>query len=541
MIFQLLAMFKTENGTKIDFSKSREIAAGGEGRILEHPTDTKSVVKVYHTPRKIGYEKHLKALSSLGKDFVKPEDIYFNDRMDVVGFSMAYVNFNDYFLFNNLFNKGFCSTNNITKDFKVSILKDFRKILEELHSKDIQVGDLNQYNIFFSKSGKLLFVDVDSFQTKIQPHSNVLIDDIRDWTTTQITNETDAWSYDILSFWSTTFVHPFKWVVKGNTETIEQRVRARKSILTKIQDVKIPPLYEEPSKELSKQFLEIFSGRRYMIEFDNIVLPVNVVVKQNNTSSSQLSINLISDNVRGVFVCGNQMSIKIGDVWNLYETKIPKVVRKIKELKCDYLYPSDTHFAYVIGDSLFSKADLETTFLQPVFYYNNGFLSVIEYGRDLQWTFNVDNQLAGIECGNTPVFAKSIIVRDSPVQNFGAKKYLNIPFNKSFNLVEVDPGTKDASYLNGYVALEARKKNITRFSIIDSVTKKDIEFNHFPNFTTKGKTLFVTEDGFIDVYQDFSLVSRFSVDFCTTSSKIYSSNSGLILFENNSVYLLNTK
>ena len=54
--------------------------------------------------------------------------------------------------------------------------------IEYLHKNDIQVSDLNQYNMYFSLNGKILFVDVDSYQTPdnklIDP---VVLEDIRDF------------------------------------------------------------------------------------------------------------------------------------------------------------------------------------------------------------------------------------------------------------------------------------------------------------------------------------------------------------------------
>ena len=38
-------MLKTSKGVSLDIKNAKEIAAGGEGRILEHPTDKKKVIK----------------------------------------------------------------------------------------------------------------------------------------------------------------------------------------------------------------------------------------------------------------------------------------------------------------------------------------------------------------------------------------------------------------------------------------------------------------------------------------------------------------
>ena len=50
------------------------------------------------------------------------------------------------------------------------MLKNLTKELQALHSLGIVIGDLNQYNLFFSKKAEILFVDVDSYQTKDNNH-----------------------------------------------------------------------------------------------------------------------------------------------------------------------------------------------------------------------------------------------------------------------------------------------------------------------------------------------------------------------------------
>lgn len=71
-------MFKTKSGKQIDLSSAPEIAAGGEGRILESPSNSKRVVKIYHQPRPESFAKHLELLALLPANFIKPQEIYGN-------------------------------------------------------------------------------------------------------------------------------------------------------------------------------------------------------------------------------------------------------------------------------------------------------------------------------------------------------------------------------------------------------------------------------------------------------------------------------
>jgi serine/threonine protein kinase len=447
---------------------------------------------------------------------------------------------NDYFLFNNLFNKGFCTSNGVTKDFKVKLLGELRKAVEELHTHDFQVGDLNPYNILFSLKGDLLVVDVDSFQTKDKLHSMVLLQEIQDFTSTSITKQTDIWAYDILSFWTTTYCHPFKYIAKGDTSSLEQRVRQGKSILSKIPNIKIPALYEAPQGEVERQFRDVFGGRRYFVDFGNTISSVSMVVKQNITSTA-LTIRELLSNVTQVNVCADYISVRSNNEWHWVETKIPKVTRDILSTSDDQLYPCNANPVYVIGNTLFVGKSSQIEFVQPEFFYYNGFLTVIDYGTDLQHNFNLNNQLGGIDRTQTPVFAKSIVVRDTPIQNFGGKVFLNIPLNNTYTLVEVPLGTKNAVHNGVFYCTEHLENKQVKFRMGTIGLNIKMELDYLPYFTSKQHTLFMPEDGRIDVYKDFDLITSLDTTMCSRTSKLWSCNSGILLLENNVLYLLNTK
>lgn len=527
-----------------NLKNAKEIASGGEGKIFEHPVDKTKVIKLYHQAQSISFEKHLKDLSSLSKCFITPLEIY-TDTKTVLGFSMNYVNFNDYWLFNNLFNKGFCTSNQITKDFKINVLIKLKYELEQLHSKKIVIGDLNQYNLFVSKQGEILFVDVDSYQTQFNSHSGVLLDEIRDWATNVIDSKSDAWAFDILTFWATTYCHPFKWMVPGNKETLEQRVKTHKSILSNIPGIKIPPLYDPPTGEVLKQFTEIFHGRRYMIDYVGTQIPVNVVI-QPKVASQKLNIRELYADVTCINACVNQIAVRLGNnqKWELVET-ISKIPRKLQSIKCDQLYPSETSFAYVITNSLFGAKGTSRDFFRPQFYFSNGALMMLDYSNDLQYNFNIENQLSNIDCTQTSVFAKSVLFRSAPIQNFGAKKYLNIPVKNTYQMIEVPFGTKDAVYNYGVIAIENKIKNKIEFELRYN-NKTITELDHLPKFAVKeqgnSKLIFVPCDGEINVYDlSGTIVASFDVSICTEDSELFLTQSGILLLDNNILYLLNVK
>ena len=99
-----------------DLSK-KLIAAGGGGKIFDIGQGL--VLKYFHIPEPMSFESHLNSLQKLPDKFVKPVDI-FTTGNKVVGYSMPFVDFNKFHLFNTFFNKNFCTKNNISLAFKTS-------------------------------------------------------------------------------------------------------------------------------------------------------------------------------------------------------------------------------------------------------------------------------------------------------------------------------------------------------------------------------------------------------------------------------------
>jgi len=523
---------------------SREIAAGGEGRIVEHPNG-KDVIKVYHQSRHISFQKHLQDLTRLSDCFVKPVDVY-TEGSQVIGFSMRYINLNDYWLFNNLFNKGFCTSNNIDYAFKLKVLNQLKVELQKIHSEKIIIGDLNQYNLFVNEKAEILFVDVDSFKTVNQDHSGVLLDDIRDWTTTAIDDKTDTWAYDILVFWSMTYCHPFKWVVPGNKETLEQRVKSQKSILSKITGIKIPPLYQPLPTQIEDQFNEIFKGRRYMVALDGTTTKKDPRVVTQPIPTSDLTIRSIMDNVLDVYANINQISVKMASGgWKLVVTDTLKVTRELMSIDVDNLYPSSNigEFVAIKDNGVYSSQarTLNNQFIKPEIYFADGSLLVIDYAQDIQYNYCTSKQLAGsIQKTNTSVFAKSVLFRGAPIQNFGIKKFLNAPKEDRYQLIPISEHTKDVHYCDGFVAVETKNKSTEYTLYKDAHAIKDLEY--LPFFAVKGNVVLMPEDGFIEVLNSGGdTLTKFNVSNCTRSSKLYNTNSGILLLENKTLYLLNTK
>lgn len=536
-------MYKTSFGN-LDLSKSKILAAGGEGSIMEHPVHSNQVVKIYHQPRPKKFEIHLWNLRGLPKDtFISPNEVVYNQQNEVVGFTMDYINFNDYWMFNKLYDKGFCNANNITLDYKVAVLNDLKNNLKHLHKNNIVIGDANPYNFCVHKVfPKVLFMDVDSYQTSTQKHSGVLLEDIRDFTTLDINEKTDSWSFDILAFWILSFVHPFRWVVKGLAKTLEQRVLDKQSILSNIPNVIIPKVYSPPTGNVLAQFKQIFNGSRFLVDLDGSTMPMNIVIPPPPVQSQSMNILELMTGVFKVNAAYKQVAVKAGD-WTLIDTKTQGHTKKLQVIIADEVFPGNENYAILRGKTLSGVNGKEIYFRRPLYNYMASSLAVIDYLDNTMYNYNIDNQIGGgIEVKTTDIFAKSVLFHDVPVQNLGGKSYLLVPDGSRYRSIPTSQGTKNSYVVDNYVLTESLKNKTVEYSIRNYVTNgASLIFDYYPYFIVKGDMLFLPDDGFINVIQNGHSILKLDATVCTRQSKLYNTGSGILLLENNVLYLCNSK
>lgn len=512
----------------------KSIASGGEGTIYELSKDT--VLKYYHVGKHTDAIPHLESLATLPDCFLKPIDIFSNGSK-VLGFSMKYVDFKHYFIFSSFFNKNFCDANNITDDFKIFVLNTIKKHLEDIHSKDIVVGDLNQYNIFFSLKGEVIFVDVDSYQTPTYPHSGVLLVEIQDFLN-PVSKRADMWSFNILSFWATTYAHPFKWVKKNDPSKLEERVRSSRSYLTE-QGIIIPKLYKKPSIKIEEQFLDVFNkSRRFFVDYTGQVMAANIQISVPMTSI-KLSVRLLEGDVLDIY--GNTEKVVFKkDVAKVVQTNVKGNVSIMGEYRLRS-YPGKTNIMYYDDNSVTGSRTISDVFVDEylTYFYDKGVVIVSKH--DTLHCFDIDTQLSTVYSNSTPAFSKSFILRDSLIQNFGTKKYLVLPKGVNVNLVEIPLSTKNAYCNSGYACIEYVENKVTKFKILNLETKTSFKVDSYSYITAIKNTVFIPSDGCIKVYNDGILTTELDINICTKDSKLLFTTSGILLLENKTVYLLNTK
>jgi hypothetical protein len=521
----------------------KQIASGGEGTIYEHPKDSSKVLKIYHTPRNIIFKDHLLELKNLSDKFLKPIDII-EENNKVIGFTMNYINFNDYYLLNNLFNKGFCNNHSITDQFKTDILSKMKSDILDLHSKKLIIGDLNQYNIFFSTKGDLLYVDVDSYQSAYNKHSGVLLDEIRDWTNSNIDSYSDSYSYDVLSFWILTYCHPYKYLIQGSTTDIKSRCLKGESILTKKSVAKIPPIYKHPVGDIYDQFFEIFDRRkRFFVDFKgtNPGVLIDQSITKNIVTSDKLSIREIASDVTKVNSAFDQFAVLVGDKWTLYKSNMKSLVSKSNlDLTCDELYPSNSNYCYRVKNVLYDSKGKEYKFSHPEFHYKKGSLMVIDYSNDSLYNYEIDSQLYGINYSKNPIYSRSVVHKTEMIQNFGKSKFINSPNKSSYSMIKLPESTLDAYNVGEIYVAELRVNNTIIYRLFNK--SKSTDLSYLPKFDLLGDKIVVPNDNSLDIYDlDLNLIMKFDCNVSSIFSQIHVTQSGIILLEDKKLYLINTK
>ena len=528
--------------TTVDVSKLKSIAAGGEGTI--YTLNSKTVLKIYHTARPISFSSHLESLSKLTSEFIKPIDIFYYGNT-VAGFTMDYVNLNDYYLFNNLFNKMFCTNNNVTKDLKIKILLNLKVSLQKIHDLNIQIGDLNQYNIFFNLKGEIKIIDIDSFQTPSHKHSNILLEDIQDYVNLGvINNRTDEYAFAVLSFWTLTHCHPYKWIVKNFAPSLAERVCKGLSFLN-VKDINYPKVWEEPVGDILNEFYDIFvSKSRKLLTLHNI----DSVTKQITVTlqSNALFIKELFNGVTNLIGNMNYIAINRNKRYEMLNCSQPKVVSIKLDSELE-LFPSTQGLVVGKSDSTLISNDkkFSTPLIDHYHSYHNGNLCILQYTEDIMYSYNLNNQIADIDHTNTVLYSKSIqLVNGYFIQNFGREKYLMVPNLNSFYLLKVPSNIKNVLLGENYIYLELKDKSpVHRIYELKSnnIGSSYIEFDQYVSFTEKGTLLFVPNDNTIDIYSNCTLVSQLECPVCTKNSILKSTVSGILLLENSKLYLINKK
>lgn len=180
--------YRTDKGAYI--SLGRRLGGGGEGAVFEVSADT--VAKIYRAPvdrsntRGINTERKLHAMVANpppNKDsdgniaLAWPSDLlYYHEGAAsglMAGFTMPRLNLSQYAEIINYLNPSLQKRNpnipNQTAQLEgllQVIIRNILTILNGIHERDYVIGDVNERNILVHETGRIAFLDADSFQVK---------------------------------------------------------------------------------------------------------------------------------------------------------------------------------------------------------------------------------------------------------------------------------------------------------------------------------------------------------------------------------------
>ncbi len=249
----------TQNNTQITLSDQNEIHRGGEGRILLIPELPQQVAKIYHNPNATITLQQIQALKVLDKRYyVKPLQVIRDTSTSaIIGFTMDYLG-KDFFPLASLFSAPFCQRKQIDEAAKWKIIHQIQAAIKQAHLHQIVIGDLSGLNILVNDQGVVKFIDVDAYQTPMQPHSGVLYDEIRDhYYQGRVSQDSDYFAFAVILFQLLAYIHPFKGV-HSTYKTIADRMIHQIPVFAKDARLKTPKCYRPIANPILQQQFEAF-------------------------------------------------------------------------------------------------------------------------------------------------------------------------------------------------------------------------------------------------------------------------------------------
>lgn len=539
-----------------DVNVAKCFASGGEGSICEHPSDKTKVVKVYHKPRGLKLEQSLLELNKLSNEFVKPDEIYYTHQGEIAGFSMRYVDMQKYVVLKKIFNTTFCLQNGFDKKIKYKIYQNLTTAVKNAHSLGIVIGDLNPYNILVNSTGEIVMLDVDSFGTKSNPHNGVLLEDIRDWVQhPKVDNTTDYFAFDVLTFWMFTFLHPFRGDYAQH-KTLEERVCKKSSVLSNL-PITIPKCYQPfTNQTIVDQFKQVFhDGVRFIVDLSGQpqILQSQAISQPAIIQSSDLYIRQIDSNIADVTISDNFIAYLKDGVWSVLSVRDFGVYNKLYTIAdAQKVFVGNSNVIYQKLDYFWKESSKIKNISNThglTYLSDNNSVVLLSSVLNKYEILSIDDVLNdNILSNQSDIFVKSLQFGDGGIwQNIGDKKWL-LDFNKNnFNIIKTLFNIKNVYKRRGYALIEHLENNKTRYTLckIDGLNLKiGCDIPEWRYFDVKQGFVFVPEDGKINLINpinNWQIVSTIECSVCTFDSRIYHTNSGMVIQTGDSLFLINKK
>lgn len=567
----------TRSGKKYVAKVTNEIARGGEGRILTVDNDKSIALKLYHPGRTPLDENRFNHLTKLDpKYFVKPEELVW-DGKTLAGFTMKLLP-KDYFVLQNVFDKNFCKNNKITLDVKMKIIRAMIGAMKSAHALGIRIGDFNQYNILVNVKGDVRFLDVDSYETPSYPHSGILLDEIRDYYYQgRVSQNSDYFALSVLIFNMACYVHPFKGI-HARFKKIADRMVNKIPIFKKDPDLKLPNFYEPLKQpELLSQFERMYMGavERFIIDIDAqqtaSIIATSPLAKPTLKKFEQDSLfvqEVLSDDIENIFAIGGRLLVRTNKNFMVYDCSNKGYMTLLSTIGrdlWDQLFLGSNCMVGVKNNRLFLEAGKNAGFKEVTsisvnsdtkYHQSDNVLFILKGDQLMKLNMNkVFGNL--IDYSVDSVLEQSFnyyggfFFRSGKSQLFfntsgnGMPDILPMPVNATalyqvgkFGMVKyMEKKGKSMGVINKYFRIDNRK------ALLSSRDADEIYQFAYQNDGKGEGFIFQPYNGYVRVIRtnDFEEHSRMRLDICTSQSTIRHTHSGLLLWEDEKLWLINTR
>jgi serine/threonine protein kinase len=566
----------TSSGKKILIDDSAEIHRGGEGRIILLKEMPQHVAKIYLPHKTPIAQNQLQALQVLDSQFfVKPEELIFDaQRTQVIGFTMQYAG-NEFIQLAAWFNQQFCKKNQIDFKRKLQLIKYLVTAIQQAHQANIVIGDLSGLNILVNQQDEIKFIDVDAYETPAQPHSGILLDEIRDYYLQgSVSKATDTFALAVIAFNLLTYTHPFKGIHQIYKNLHERMVQLL-PVFKPDKNLILPKCYEPiPLAPLQQQFEEIFGqGKRFLlsVQFSTGIVPQVLAVSPQNVSQGELTVKNIytPENqvfVKEVFALKNRLLIKTNKGYAVYDTSNYGYITLVQELgnyedgdvfighhnilakkgTLLYLYNSQKQWE-VLQNFTFSP--------QSRYVQIQDILVVIE-DEVMKMLYLDQVQQSFIHIQQTPVFGKGIHIQQQTIlQQAGGKQYVFYHSGKHLSSVQLPRiayqvfMTENQGVLS-YKVQDGQEAALKHefFSLQDLKYKAQgntTQLKHFAVKPTQAQQGIVFEpmdnELIIRRTEDYAVLQKLSCGLLSEQTLLFNTQAGMVAVEKNAVWLLNKR
>ena len=568
----------TESSLKITLLDKNEIKRGGEGKILTVPELPGQVAKIYLNQNYKHMSKAQKdALSVLDSQiFIKPLELIFDLKKrnpSILGFTMDFLP-PEFLPLSAFFNKNFCAANQIDHQFKVELAQKLIKAIEHAHQKDIIIGDLSGLNIMANLQGEVRFLDVDAYETPVHTHWGLLFDEIRDYYYQgKVSQESDYFALGVLIFNLFTHLHPFKGIHK-KYRALADRMTKLIPVFKQDPDLIIPKCYTPVADQhLQQQFVQLFlEGKRFLISISKAI-PAPQAVQTPAVAATQIKTNLKTQEIYqlqgGEQILQAHFNDQLGyirttnkilvlDVSNHGYTSVKYTLQSLPGKI--YIGQQNLYHFYQNTLELYDERDgfkpiSNIQFTDKAQGKVIGNILVIldqEYMRYLYLDQVIQDQ---IHVEQTPVFTLGFNVFHGLIQNAGGMQYIFYHSGKTLSSVKAARNLKSV-FIDGTIGLASYEEQQAgemslkyEYFHIDNLQMRlsGVNLNTQKHFAFKkaapGKGLiFEPKDDHLLVRseQGFKELQEIPCSLLSAESQLFMTNAGIIAYEKDFCYLLNS-